>query len=152
MGQMRILSKRTADQFISTQEIALRYSVITHSTQFFASILRSHVWLRKAPEPVGQIVDCCTTGWIPSIWSSCSGSLPNHFLIRTELFTPKTNEGLQPVVQQSTICPTGSEALRSQTWLRKIDARSCVEWLITEYIDATSFVDFAKSYPASQSS
>ena len=22
--------------------------------------LRSHVWLRKAPEPVGQIVDCCS--------------------------------------------------------------------------------------------
>ena len=27
----------------------------------------------------------------------------------------------------STICPSGSGALRSQTWLRKIDARSCVE-------------------------
>ena len=36
-------------------------------------------------------------------------------------------EGLQPVVQQSTICPSGSRALRSQTWLRKIDARSCID-------------------------
>jgi len=44
----------------STQEIALRYSVITQSTQFLASILRSHVWLRKALEPGGQIVDCCS--------------------------------------------------------------------------------------------
>ena len=41
----------------------------------------------------------------------------------------------QPVVQQSTSCPSGSTALRSQTWLRKIDARSCVELVITEYID-----------------
>jgi len=63
-----------------------------------------------------------------------------------------TFEGVQPVVQQSTFCPTGSEALRSQTWLRKIDARSCVEWLITDYIDAISCVDFAKPCLASQSS
>ena len=41
---------------------------------------------------------------------------------------------------------------KPDVWLREIDARSCVEWLITDYIDATSFVDFAKSYPASQSS
>ena len=61
-------------------------------------------------------------------------------------------EGLQPVVQQSTICPSGSRALRSQTWLRKIDLRNCVEWLITEYIDAISCVDFAKPCLASQSS
>ena len=39
----------------------------TNSTQLFASISRSHVWLRKAPEPVGQIVDCYTTGWSPSV-------------------------------------------------------------------------------------
>ena len=38
-----------------------------------------------------------------------------------------SNEGLQPVVQQSTSCPSGSTALQSQTWLRKINARSCVE-------------------------
>ena len=63
-----------------------------------------------------------------------------------------TSEGLQVVVQQSTICPSGSRALRSQTWLRKIDARSCVEWLITDYIDAISCVDFAKPCLASQSS
>ena len=25
----------------------------------------SHIWLRKALEPKGQIVDCCTTAWIP---------------------------------------------------------------------------------------
>ena len=31
-------------------------------------------------------------------------------------------EGLQPVVQQSTICPSRSGALRRQTWLHKIDA------------------------------
>ena len=36
-------------------------------------------------------------------------------------------EGLQAVVQQSTICPTGSRALWSQIWLRKIDARNCVD-------------------------
>ena len=60
--------------------------------------------------------------------------------------------GLQAVVPQSTICPSGSRALRSQTWLRKIDARSCVEWLITDYIDAISCVDFAKPCLASQSS
>ena len=55
-----------------------------------------------------------------------------------------TIEGHQPVVQQSTACPSGSRALRSQTWLRKIDARNCVEWAITEYLKATSCVDFAK--------
>ena len=31
------------------------------------------------------------------------------------------------ICQQSTICPSGSGALRSQTWLRKIDARNCVD-------------------------
>ena len=36
-------------------------------------------------------------------------------------------QGLQPEVQQSTDCPTGSRALWSQTWLRKIDARNCVD-------------------------
>ena len=36
-------------------------------------------------------------------------------------------QGLQPEVQQSTDCPTGSRALWSQTWLRKIDARNCIE-------------------------
>ena len=51
----------------STQEVALKYSVIAHSTQFLASILRSHVWLRKALEPEGQAVDCCTTTCTPSI-------------------------------------------------------------------------------------
>ena len=51
-----------------------------------------------------------------------------------------TIEGLQPVVQQSTVCPTSLEALRSQTWLRKIDARNCVVWLITKYINTTSCV------------
>ena len=51
----------------STQEIALRYSVIAHSTQFLVSILRSHVWLHKALEPEGQAVDCCTTTCSPSI-------------------------------------------------------------------------------------
>ena len=61
-------------------------------------------------------------------------------------------EGLQPVVQQSIICPSGSRALRSQTWFRKIDARSCVEGLITEYIDAISCVDFVKPCLALQSS
>ena len=30
-------------------------------------------------------------------------------------------------MQQSTVCPLGSRALRSQTWLCKIDARRCVE-------------------------
>jgi len=39
------------------------------------------------------------------------------------------NEGVQPVVQQSTVCPSGSRASRSQTWFREIDARSCVEWV-----------------------
>ena len=48
-----------------TQEIASIYSVINHSMQLLASILRSHIWLRKAHEPEGQIVDCCTTGWSP---------------------------------------------------------------------------------------
>ena len=54
-------------------------------------------------------------------------------------------------MQQPTVCPLGSRALGSQTWLRKIDARSCVEWLITEYIDATSCADFVKPCLASQS-
>ena len=35
--------------------------------------------------------------------------------------------GLQPVVEQSTLGPSGSRALRSQTRLRKINARSCVD-------------------------
>ena len=50
----------------STQEVASSGWQLIISTQFLASILRSHVWLRKAPEPVGQIVDCCTTAWSPS--------------------------------------------------------------------------------------
>ena len=49
----------------STQEVALNYSVIAHSTQYLASILRSHVWLRKALEPEGQAVDCCITAQMP---------------------------------------------------------------------------------------
>ena len=61
-------------------------------------------------------------------------------------------KGLQSVVQQSTVCPSGSEALRSQTWLCKIDARNCVEWVITEYLNVISCVDFAKPCLASQSS
>ena len=36
-------------------------------------------------------------------------------------------EGLKPVVQQSTVFPSSRRALRSQTWLRKIDARSCAD-------------------------
>ena len=61
-------------------------------------------------------------------------------------------EGLQPVVQQSTICPAGSGALRSQTWLRKIDARSCVDIISYQLLDATSWVDFTKPCLAWQSS
>ena len=61
-------------------------------------------------------------------------------------------EGLQPVVQQSTICPTGSGALRSQTWLRKIDARNCVDVFSYQPLDATFSVDFEKPCLASQSS
>merc|ERR1719195_887276 len=41
-----------------------RYNQLSNTlSQLIASILRSHFWLRKASEPVGQIVDCCTTGW-----------------------------------------------------------------------------------------
>ena len=40
----------------------------------------------------------------------------------------QTIGGLQAVVQQSTSCPSGSKLLRNNTCLRKIDARSCVEW------------------------
>jgi len=46
-------------------------------------------------------------------------------------------EGLQPVVQQFTICPTGSGVLQSQTWLRKIDTRSCVDIFSSHILDAT---------------
>ena len=53
-------------------------------------------------------------------------------------------EGLQPVVQQSTICPSGSGALRSQAWLRKINARNCFNTISYQPLDATSCVDFAK--------
>ena len=58
----------------STQKIASKYSVINHSTQLLASILRSHVWLRKALKPGGQTMDCCTTGWSPSIGFQPPGS------------------------------------------------------------------------------
>ena len=34
--------------------------------QLLTTRRRSHVWLRKALKPEGQIVDYCTTGWIPS--------------------------------------------------------------------------------------
>ena len=54
--------------------------------------------------------------------------------------------------QHSTICPSGSGALRSQTWLRKIDARYCVDIMSCQPLDATSCVDFAKQCLASQSS
>ena len=43
-----------------------RLAHLNNSTQFLASILQSHVWLRKAPEPVGQIVDRCTAARSPS--------------------------------------------------------------------------------------
>ena len=56
------------------------------------------------------------------------------------------NEGLLTIVPQSTNCPSVSRALRSQTWLRKVDARSCVELLDRWKIDATSYVDYAKPY------
>jgi len=48
-------------------------------------------------------------------------------------------EGVQPIVQQSAVCPLGSRASRSQTWLREIDARSCVE-LVDNWIFRRNFL------------
>ena len=55
-------------------------------------------------------------------------------------------------MQQSTICPSGSRTLRSQTWLRKIDARNCIDIFNDQPLDAISCVDFAKPCLASQNS
>ena len=44
-------------------------------------------------------------------------------------------EGLQPVVQQSTIWPSGSRALRSQTWLRKTTQKVALIYPVIEPID-----------------
>ena len=62
------------------------------------------------------------------------------------------HEGLQPVVQQSAICPLGSRALRSQTWLRKTDARNCIE-IFSYRTNRRNFLrHLAKPCLASQSS
>jgi len=47
------------------------------------------------------------------------------------------SEGLQAIVTQSTICPAGSEALQSQTWLRKATQGVASIYPVNEPIDAT---------------
>jgi len=76
--------------------------------------------------------------------------MPGAVKICENLFAT-TVERLQPVVQQSTICPSGLEALQSRTWLRKMTQEIASIYLHIEPNDATSCADFAKPCLASQS-
>jgi len=58
---------------------------------------------------------------------NCSSILTTVWSPSNRHLLSKSNERLQAVVQKSTVCPSGSRALQSQTWLHKINARSFVD-------------------------
>ena len=80
----------------------MQYIYIYISKQFLASILRSYVWLRKALEPEGRNVGCCSTSWSPSyiidagnqllymVWDTKSGAA-KLYLFTFNLNYLKTN-------------------------------------------------------------
>ena len=68
------------------------------STQFIASFCEAMSGFAKLLSPKDEL-------WIVPLLLAVLQGMPV--------------EGLQPVVQQSTVSPSGSRTLRSQTWLRK---------------------------------
>ena len=63
----------------------------------------------KLMSPKWRIVDCYTTAWSPPICRMGSAKLCKAISGAADLKTYAT-EGLQPVEQQSIICPTGFKA------------------------------------------
>jgi len=108
IGLQKLFKARSASKLQTSQNDlsnSVNLLILELINNLTCIVLRSYIWLYKALEPAGQMVKTASIASRPSY----------------------VEVPIQPVVQQSTACPSASRALQSQKWLRKIDARNCVD-------------------------